>query len=297
MTEGYIVLATGPAKYVDMAVNLGCSLKVLDPGRSACLVHSPGAALPPLARRVFDTLIPLEDDPRFPHVMAKLRLFELSPYHSTMFVDADCLLVKKDVDHWWRAAQRQHFSVTGTMQRGGRWKGADMAKLMSRFGIDEYCCMNAGVYHFDKTPEGLRFSRDFMTFFLENRDALAVSNYKGPNSYSFELCLGIFVGMKKINVDNMSNYFTDIENSWMVSTWQAVYSRFRVDGEQAVIYKASHFLFDLPFLPSRLTPLSPTFAHFIALKPTRLYNRLARDFRTLVEQRDGAPAAASTAPA
>jgi hypothetical protein len=47
--QGYIVLAVGPTRYLDMAVNLAASLKVMDPGRPVCLVHDPGATIPPEA--------------------------------------------------------------------------------------------------------------------------------------------------------------------------------------------------------------------------------------------------------
>ena len=105
MPEGYLLLATGLSKYLSMARNLAASIRVMDGTRRICLVHDENARLEPADARLFDDLAVLTDDPRYPGFMKKIQLFPMSPYCRTMFVDADCLLVKRDINKYWDMAR------------------------------------------------------------------------------------------------------------------------------------------------------------------------------------------------
>ncbi|MFT8245529.1 hypothetical protein [Roseomonas sp. BN140053] len=284
-TQGYIVLALGPARYREMAANLAASIKVMDPGRPVCLVHDVGVTLDEEARALFDHTVALESDPRFPHVMNKIRLFELSPYTSTMFVDADCLLVKRDVDHYWNAVSSRPFSITGGKRRTGEWKGVRIEDVLRQEGAPYLIQMNAGIFHFDASEEAGTFFRELGEYYLSRMDRLNITNYKGPQSQSFELYLGLFMGLKGMNSDNVGNTGG---NSWMVSSWRALRCDFDPRQGRSTIYKGDGHVLGLPFLPTRVVKLSPTFAHFIALKPRRVYARLAEQFRAMAAaQREG----------
>jgi len=277
-TEGYIVLAMGPARYREMAANLAASIRVMDPGRPVCLVHDAGVTLDAGTRALFDHAVPLESDPRYPHVMNKIRLFDLSPYASTMFVDADCLLVKHDVDHYWRAASTRPFSITGGKRRTGEWKGVRIEEVLRQEGAPYLVQMNAGIFHFDDSRAAGDFFRDLGAYYLSRMDRLNITNYKGPRSQSFELYLGLFMGLRGMDSDNVGNTGG---NSWMVSSWRALHCAFDPLRGHSAIYKGDGHVMGLPFLPTRVVKLSPTFAHFIGLKPRRVYDRLARQFRAL----------------
>ena len=107
--QGYITLALGPRKYLEMAANLAASLKVMDPRRQVAVVHDAGVSVPRDLAQYFDFRLELPPDPLYPDVMNKLRLFGVSPFEQTMFIDADCLLVKMDVDHYWHKATKNSF--------------------------------------------------------------------------------------------------------------------------------------------------------------------------------------------
>jgi len=273
--QGYIVLATGSPRYVEMAVNLAASLRVMDPGRGTCLVCERGLEPTGAEAALFEHVIAMEGDARFPHVMNKIRVFDLSPYESTMFVDADCLLAKDDVDEWWRACETRPFSVTGGPKREGEWKGVEVSDLLRAQGLDYLIQMNAGVFHFTKSPEGRAFFAGLEAFYLDKMQELAVTNYKGPNSQSFELYLGLYMGKLGMDCANVGNRG---ENSWMVSTWRAVWFDIAPEQGRCTIWKGAGHLWGLP-IPTRVDRLSPTFPHFVALKPRGLYDRLAAGFR------------------
>jgi hypothetical protein len=205
-----------------------------------------------------------------------------------MFVDADCLLVKRDIDHYWQAAATRPFSITGGKRTSGEWKGIQIEDVLQQEGAPYLIQMNAGVFYFDKSAGARQFFNELEAFYLDRMERLNITNYKGPQSQSFELYLGIFMGLKGMDSDNVEN--TD-GNSWMVSTWRAFYCDFDTEGK-SVIYKAGGFVLGLPFLPSTVTKLSPTIAHFIGLKPRRVYERVARQFREQALARQAEPALA-----
>lgn len=269
-------MALGPARYREMAVNLAASLKVMDPSRPVCLVHDAGATVSSIERRFFDDMVEMTADERYPHVMNKIRLFGLSPYGSTMFVDADCLLVKRDVDHYWKAATTRPFSITGERRCTGEWKGVRIEHVLHEVGAPYLIQMNAGVFHFDSSPEAASFFTGLERFYLDNMRKLDIANYRGPRSQSFELYLGLFMGQRNMDCDNVANVGA---NSWMVSTWRALWCHFEPRSGVSIIYKGNNHLIGVPFLPGRVDRLSPTFAHFIGLKPRGAYQRLARQFR------------------
>jgi hypothetical protein len=268
-----------------MAANLAASVKVMDPGRRICVVCDEGVTIAPDLRVFFDDAVELPPDPLYPHVMNKLRLFDVSPYDETMFVDADCLLVKTDVDRYWQAARTRPFSITGGKRESGEWKGVCIEEVLQQEGSKYLIQMNAGVFYFDKSAAAKEFFRGLNEFYLRRSEVLNISIYRGKKTQTDELYLGVFMGMMNMDCENVENLG---ENSWMVSTWRSVHCSFDPLRGRSVIYKANDFLFGLPFLPTRITRLSPTFAHFIGLKPRRVYSRLARTFRSMASAQGSA---------
>lgn len=280
--QGYVVMATGLPRYTEMAVNLAASIRVMDPRRPICLVHDAEIDIPAYHRAAFDRTVGLSPDPLYPHVMNKLRIFDASPYDETMYVDADCLLVKTDVDRHWQAAAERDFSITGEKRRRGEWKGVRIEDVLHQEGADYLIQMNAGVFHFKKTAAAAEFFRNLNAFYLCRRNALNIALYKGVRTQTDELYLGVFMGLNGMDCANMANVG---ENSWMVSTWHALWCAVDVPVGRSLVYKGDNHLLGLPFFPTRVARLSPTFLHFIGLKPRHLYSRLSRRFRDLAADR------------
>lgn len=87
--EGYLLLATGSARYVEMARNLAASLRVMDSTRRVCLVHDDSHVHALGDHAFFDDYAVLKNDPLYPSFMNKIHLYAASPYGRAMFVDAD----------------------------------------------------------------------------------------------------------------------------------------------------------------------------------------------------------------
>jgi hypothetical protein len=274
--QGYIVLALGPSKYLDMAINLAASIKVMDPTRRICLVHDGNVTADTAQLRYFDDTAIMPLDPDYPGFMCKIRVFDASPYEETMFVDADCLMVKTDIDRYWQSACTRFFSITGGPRTSGEWKGADIATLLSQEGAPYLIQMNSGVFYFDKSPESKAFFGGLNAYYMARRHLLGVGLHRGKPAQTDEIYIGLYMGLSGMGAANMARVD---QNSWMVSTWRGIMIRF--DAGRSVIYKPRGNPLN-PF--AGWDRLSPTFAHFVSLKPHRLYWRLSRQFRALADR-------------
>lgn len=154
--EGYLVLAMGKQKYLDMARNLAMSLKLLDPHRPICLVHDSNLPLRDIDSDLFDHTSLLEEEAEFVGCTNKIRLFDCSPYQRTMYIDADCLLVKKGIDFYWELFNGQYFNMTGEKTNCGSWYGIDISKACKVSNVQYIAKMNSGIFYFEKKSKSRR---------------------------------------------------------------------------------------------------------------------------------------------
>ncbi len=272
-SQGYLILAMGAPKYLDMAAELAISIRVMDPGRRICMVHDENAILTAEHRIIFDDFSLLPVDAEYPGFMCKIRVFDVTPYAETMVIDADCLMVKHDIDRYWDLARQRFFSITGDTITSGAWKGIDVAATLAREGAPYLVQMNSGVFYFDGSDKSRAFFAGLNRYYLERKHVLGIGLHRGQPAQTDELYLGLYMGLSDLDAANMRR--TD-ENSWMVSTWRAVVWSIDPAAGRCVMYKPR----GNPLNPLHgWDRLSPTLAHFIGLKPRRLYNRLCAHFR------------------
>lgn len=276
MTQGYITLATGSRAYYDMAENFAASIRVMDPGRPLAVVIDDEAMITPLARKLFDYVIVLPTDPDYEGVINKFRLFELSPFDHTMFVDADCLMVKRDIGDYWDIGATRPFMISGRRITSGIWKGRDVATLMRDEGVSHIVEVPAGIFCFDKSEQARGLFEGIRRFYLERRHALTYDTHGGKRLYSDELFFSVY--MAKYGIEPWARDDTQL-NSWMVTTTRSLVLHANPLRGEALMLKFTGRMFGIPILPSRLTRISPTFLHFVGLKPAGVYARLATGFR------------------
>jgi hypothetical protein len=278
MDEGYLVLATGPDRYIDMARNLAASLRVMDGTRRICLVHDEHARLDTTDTRFFDDYSLLADDPLYAGLINKIRVFETSPYRRTMFVDADCLLLKRDIDTYWNMARPYPFAITGARRTSGEWKGADVAHLLKQEGAPYLVQMNSGVFCFDDSPEAAGFFKGLNDFYLRRREWLGVGLHRGKPVQNDEIYIALWMGLN--GLDSCGGRVG--EDSWMVSTWRAFWMTLDPERGISVIRKPKHSFAGVPNPIGGWDRLSPSFVHFIGLKPHGAYKRLTDYFNAKV---------------
>jgi hypothetical protein len=276
--EGYLILAMGPVEYVDMARNLAASIRVMDATRRICLVHDEAFLPGERDARLFDEFSFLRSDPRYPGVMNKIRLFPTSPFQRTMFVDADCLLLKTDVDRYWELAREHSFAITGERRTQGEWKGVDIATLLSQERAPYLVQMNSGVFCFDNSNEAAGFFAGLNEFYLRRKDCIAFGLHHGRRAQADEIYIGLWMGLNGLD----SCHRVIGENSWMASTWGAFGITLKPERGISVIRKPKQSVFGRPNPIGGWDRLSPSFVHFTGLRPSGEYKRLAAYFHAKI---------------
>ena len=261
-----------------MAVNLAISLRRFDPKRSICLVHDRGTTPTAQARALFDDCVELAEDDRYTGCAHKLRVYSLSPYDQTMFLDADCLLLSQDIDVYWTALQGYDFTVAGGCRRDGFWNDLDIAASCARFGIDYIVQMNSGTFFFKKSPTAAEFFDRVNELYLHDRDSLSYIHKGAAGQYADEPILGVAMGLM-----GLQPLYSVGDRSWMVTTWRACGFRYDAEAASFSLRKFNRFLFGR--VPTGWVWHSPMVVHFIGLRPHGLYRRLVQTL-----QRDLSPA-------
>lgn len=274
MTEGYLLLASGPARYAEMARNAAASLRVMDPARRICLVHDQHFQPDGVDARLFDDFSLLPDHPFYPGFMNKIRLHGTSPYSRTMFVDADCLLVKRDIDTHWDNAAARPFGITGRRQVRGEWKGSEVSRLLAQEGAPYLVRMNSGVFCFDDTTASADFFAGLNDFYRRRHHALGVGLHRGRPTQTDEIYIGLWMGLCGMDscVDNTAR------DRWMNSTWRAFDVAVDAEAGTSRIRKPTRSIAGIPNPVAGWETLSPSLVHFVGLKPRATYARLARHF-------------------
>ena len=98
MSKGVVILALGHANYGRMALNLAVSIKCSNPDASVCILHSNGMLnnFNNNERAFFDKFVEVPDEYYTyngdkEYQMAKTFIYDLSPYDTTIYLDADSI--------------------------------------------------------------------------------------------------------------------------------------------------------------------------------------------------------------
>ena len=97
LSEGYVAIAFDDRRYLDIAANLALSVRRHDRRPISVLVN-PAVKVDSAYTQLFDRIITVPDDPAFRGAMNKARLFDLTPYDRTLYIDADCLLFSPRIE-------------------------------------------------------------------------------------------------------------------------------------------------------------------------------------------------------
>lgn len=186
---GFMTLAFGSPKYVEMAVDFALSLRDWHSQPVAIAVDSPTAAY--LADRypaVFDAVIPIPDD--WPPGWArKFSVAELTPFDRTVFVDSDTLVID-DLETVIADAERTEFAMMGEYVMAPAemlHNGVPIRRLMSQFNLQRYFHNSSSAFTF-KREAGRRLLSECLRTWL---DELSPSRLDPFTGYGDELAFGL----------------------------------------------------------------------------------------------------------
>ena len=272
-SEGYVLLATEHRKYYEMACNLARSIRFQDPSRPIALICDESLVTDDRIAR-FDRIVLLPRRDRFVGVLNKLRLFEVSPFERSLFVDGDCLMMRSSVSPYWQSFTGG-CNTLGQKLTEGQWKGLDIRTITREIGTDYLVKMNAGVIFFDRSPLSEHMFEYMIDLFGHKAAKVSTIHQNRPGQYSMEPILG--AAMARFGVEPMS--LQPRAGSLMVSTLDA--RHIRASLQRGVVY------LEKPHWRTRLrinvpgaalwTAHAPIFLHFIGLKPRPLYESLVTE--------------------
>jgi len=194
VNEGYVVIAFDDRRYLDIAVNLALSVRRND-SRPISVLVNPAVAVDPIYVPLFDKVITVPDDPAIRGAMNKARLFDLTPYDRTIYVDADCLMFNPRAEFFWRKYRGHPFAVEGHRQSTGPVFACslgqkDAATLCRLLDIPFISVFNAGVIYFERTPASKAvFDKALALYRGPHRDAISY-RYKHEGEYADEPFFG-----------------------------------------------------------------------------------------------------------
>ncbi len=196
MTCGYITVAAGSLRYVDMAVDLALSLKEKD-DKAIALILDPELK-PRVSSRslsVFDH-VATHSHPIERKYLSKLAIGHISPFDRTIFLDADMLAVHAPGEFWTRL-ERYRFAVQGEYLTQADHRSHYRVKtneLMKDFMVNRYLKCGSAFMYFEKNA-GIRIMDDCRQ--LARRwigDKRLSTKYKINRFFSHEWILGIVGG-------------------------------------------------------------------------------------------------------
>ncbi|WP_162875420.1 hypothetical protein [Sphingomonas crusticola] len=266
-TQGYQIIAIGPARYLDLAAACAASLRVFDGSRPIQLVTDrDDAALRDSGYgHLFDDFTPAPTDaPAGPII--KLHAYDCAIYDETMFVDADCLLLKRDIDTYWsRLSADYQATLPGHWRREGQWYGMDIAEMCRLARIARLVQMNSGTFYFKRGLIGKSLFDTARALF--GRLGNFTRHIHGGTGAPDEPYLAMAMGMLGLDPHPMRD---EQCNSWMTATMNSL--EVHVDATSG-----------RPALVKRHRTLSPSLCHFTNLFPREAYDRVARELLVMAQ--------------
>ncbi|MBZ2163621.1 hypothetical protein [Alteromonas stellipolaris] len=259
-SQGYQLIATGPEKYLELAVRCAASIKHWDPRRRIQLLTDATSEQLAQYKELFDDITPYENEHEFLGPMIKLQMFDYAIYSETMFVDADCLILKGDMDLYWDSLSESYdVAVPGEWKSDGEWYGMEISDMCKLAKIDKLVKMNSGVLYFRKNEVAESFFNTAKGLF-RNLGNFANHIHRGLGPAD-EPYLALAFGVNGLNPFPIHD---DKGNGWMIST----------------IGSSEHNMDAFSGSPSFVKGgmISPTISHFIGLSPLPIYEKLCNQF-------------------
>jgi hypothetical protein len=145
--RGVLTLAFGKPMFLELAKALARSLRLHDPRVPRAIVTD---ASDPDLLNLFD--IKIDHHPEYgSDVEQKLFLDRYSPFDETLFIDSDCLVIRK-LDPFWAAFRESDFGACGRrILRGGeKDEFVDVDRVLQHFGLTGLPKFNGGIYYFKR---------------------------------------------------------------------------------------------------------------------------------------------------
>ncbi len=269
--EGYLTLAVGDKKYLEMALNLALSIKLKD-HRPICLLHDKDK-IPEKYQQYFNRLIKIQPEDLIVGCTNKIKLFKYSPFEKTLFIDADSLLIKNDIDFFWNELKKYHFTVQGTKKIEGSWGPIEIKSYISKMHLPYLYITNSGIMYFDKSEISKKVFNKMNYYYAYERDKVSWQ-FKGvAGQYQDEPIISTAMAYYKIEA-----FPWKIDGNSLMSS--------SLESED---YKIDIFKGTCSFTKRKTIKVSPTICHFCELEPNEIYKKETNKLREYLLEKNVNP--------
>lgn len=145
--RGVLTIAHSKEKYVRQAINLARSIRLHSPQMPLAVATNLSASA---LEDYFDEVV-YWNFSNLTGLVAKLDAYDMSPFETTLFIDADSLVVKplEDIFEYFNDYD---FAVYGINKVHPRWF-LDLDKIKEIIPSNTYPGFNGGIYYFKKTDQ------------------------------------------------------------------------------------------------------------------------------------------------
>ena len=195
MHKGILTVAIGK-KYVDQARFLSYSCML----NSAHTLRAVITDSPESLSRFYDIIIPYNknDDP----FSLKTRLYELTPFDQTLFLDADSLIFHP-IEYFWSFLDDQSYVYEGRKITSGEWY-FDIGKTCKLIGTEWIPLFNSGMILFSKCDKTKEFFKTAYYYFANHKsEGISIPFFRGQN-YPDEPMLAM--ALAKHNMEPINDY-------------------------------------------------------------------------------------------
>jgi hypothetical protein len=172
-SKGILTIAIGK-KYVKQAMYLAYSCMLNAPHTLRAVITDS----PDTLSNFYDIIIPYHDndDP----FSIKTRLFELSPFQKTLYLDADSL-VFHPIDDYWNYLDRNHYVYEGAKLTAGEWY-FDIKKICQTIHASWIPKFNSGMLLFDKSDNARQIFNTANYYFNNyQKEGIDIPYFRGKN--------------------------------------------------------------------------------------------------------------------
>lgn len=265
-SQGYITIATGENKYLQMAKFLALSVKLNDKKRTIALITDENMEVEGEVAELFSHIIRIPQKEGYVGCLDKLRVYDYSPFEETMFLDSDCLIVKDDMDRHWDNFKSYDFNLAGNKMTQGRWYNFDIAKVLQEMQIPYVVKMNSGMFYFKKNNKAEEFFA-LTNHLVANQSNLIGCSHRVEQQIADEPFLGAAMGA--LSIDPVG--YSAEEGSIMVTTVCAKGCKFDPVKHVSQLKKPTGFYILNRLWAKSWVTHSPSVAHFVQLKPISTY--------------------------
>jgi len=124
-TKGIVIMAFGKVGYAYAAWNLAKSIKTLSPSVEVCLIAQETILNYIADKTVFDTIKYINNEEvvtnsKLDPAKAKINLYKFTPFDHTLYIDADCILLKDIEPLFDECIKSDKYYLTTVIDKGGK---------------------------------------------------------------------------------------------------------------------------------------------------------------------------------